>query len=139
MGGVDSIRSKVEGQMDKVHNLMPAEWHGVPPEGFMSDEWIAGCIATGRDLYGREAFRPTEWVDLDQLPPIVQNKPDLFMHMMVPKPPGQDLKESRPRCTCGAIYHGDELWHFPYCALAALPDTKIHQSDDRQRARSLDV
>lgn len=136
MGGVAFMRDKIEGMMDKAHDLMPLEWHGTPPDGFMSDEWIADCIATGKDVFGRVAFRPTEWVGIDEMPFAVFSDPSKYAHLMVPKPPKQDLLEAMVRCTCGAIYHGDVLYHFPYCAMAAVEGTPIHVADDRGTPRA---
>ena len=148
-GGVESIRSKITGMMDKHEALvMP----GTDPASILTDEWIRGSIETGRDIFGR-TFRPSEWVDLDQLPPIVQAKPDLFWHMMVPRPANQDEIESVPRCTCGGCY--DKFYnvrHFEYCALMEEPGVdlisgermqrpraELVPGDARQRPRSLDV
>ena len=53
--------------MDKAADLvMP----NVDPEEILTDEWIMESIQTGRDIFGR-TYRPSEWIDVDQLPDIV--------------------------------------------------------------------
>lgn len=141
-GGVEAIRSKITGMMDKAADLvMP----GVDPEEILSDEWILESIRTGRDIFGR-TYRPTEWVGLDSLPPCVQADPHRYAHMMVPRPHNQDEIEAQPRCTCGGVWLDGvaipaqrQLGHFGYCALAALPDTLLHPDDMRSRPRARDV
>lgn len=135
-GGVQSIRSKITGMMDKAENLvMP----GTSVEEILTDEWIEACIDTGCDIFGR-VYRPSEWVDLDQLPPCVAADPISFMHMMVPRPWNQSIVEGTPRCSCGGIFSADrQLMHFPHCSMAGLPDTQIHDADPRQRPRAKDV
>lgn len=134
-GGIESIRNKITGMMDKAENLvMP----GMDPESILTDEWIGESIATGRDIFGR-TYRPSEWVDLDQLPPIVQAKPDLFWHMMVPRPVNQDEIESVPRCDCGGVFHGLTVFHREYCNLAQTDPQFVDPGDYRQRPRSLDI
>lgn len=137
-GGVEVIRDKVEGMMDKWQHLIPLEWGGVPPEGFMSDEWIQDCIDHGKDLFGRE-YRPSEWVPTSALPGYVQRNLDRFVHMLVPRPENQDEIEAQPRCTCGAIYVEGVLNHFPYCRLAEEPGTFVFRQDSRSRPRAEDV
>lgn len=139
-GDVETLRAKVEGMMDKWEQLIPKEWSktGIPAN-FMSDEWIQESIQTGRDIFGRH-YRPSDWVDLDQLPPYVQQNQDRFAHMLISRPSNQDEVEKIPRCTCGGVYRTDDvLAHFEYCALAAVPGTCIHPADDRKVPRALQV
>lgn len=135
-GGVAAIQSKITGMMDKHFNLtMP----GIDPDSILADQWIAESIRTGRDIFGR-TYRPSEWVNLSQLPPIVQKNPDLFSHMMVPRPPNQDEIEGSPRCNCGGVFDEDRIvMHLPYCDLAQLADAYVVPGDQRLRPRSLDV
>jgi hypothetical protein len=134
-GGVQAIQAKITGMMDKAADLvMP----GVDPEQVVTEEWILESIQTGRDIFGR-TYRPTEWVGLDQLPPCVQDDPERYRHMMVPRPANQDEIESVPRCTCGGVFINSELSHFPYCCLAELPDTLVFRADNRARPRAKDV
>lgn len=147
-GGVEAIQAKITGMMDKAeHLVMP----GVDPAEVVTREWIQESIDTGRDVFGR-TYRPSEWVDVDQLPPIVAAYPERYAHMMVPRPDNQDEIESQPRCTCGAVWAPDTaqvmastgnvrgvLAHFPYCALADVPGTMIFDADNRARPRAKDV
>lgn len=128
-GGVQSIHMKITGMMDKAKDLvMP----GLDPNVVVSEQWIQESINTGRDIFGR-TYRNTEWVDIDQMPPVVQEKPDMFRHMMVPRPEDQDLIEAEPRCSCGGAFIDGVLEHFTYCQLGGkLPDM-------RNRPRSEDV
>lgn len=137
-GGVEAIRSKITGMMDKHEALvMP----GVDPAEVLTDEWIERSIKTGTDIFGR-TYRPTEWVDLDQLPPVVQKHPERYAHMMVPRPANQDEIEAQARCTCGGIFSDDEfrtLMHFEYCALAGQPDVVVVPLDERAEPRAESV
>lgn len=135
-GGVESIQSKITGMMDKAENLvMP----GVDPATVITREWIQESIDTGRDVFGR-TYRPSEWVDWDQLPPCVGENLDKYAHMMVPRPSNQDEVESQPRCDCGGVFDTrGNVMHYEYCQKAILPNTIIAPGDNRRRARALDV
>lgn len=135
-GGHEAIKSKITGMMDKAEALvMP----GVNADEILSDAWISRSIFEGHDVFGR-TYRPTEWVDWDQLPPTVGENLDKYRHMMVPRPPDQDDIESKPRCTCGAVFQMDgQLGHYRYCAMAGLPFVLTVDGDNRIRPRSLDI
>lgn len=135
-GGIESIRSKITGMMDKAENLvMP----GMDANDILTDEWVGRCISTGSDVFGRE-YRPSEWVGLDELPPAVRDNPDKYSHMMVPRPAGQDAIESQPRCDCGGIFDDEQrLQHFHYCSMAAVPGSRVVPRDNRRRPRAKDV
>lgn len=135
-GGVDYILSKITGMMDKHTDLvMP----GIDPDSILTREWVQESIDTGRDVFGR-TYRPSDWVGLDQLPPCVQANPEKYAHMMVPRSPGQDEIEARPRCNCGGVFDSHRnVQHYNYCNKAALPGTLIVAGDNRSRPRSLDV
>jgi hypothetical protein len=130
-GGVEAIRSKITGMMDKAENLV----YQVDVPTILTDEWISNCISTGQDVFGR-VYRNTEWVGLDQLPPCVQDNPQRYIHMMVPRPENQDEVESSPRCSCGAIFQDGVLNHFPYCQLVGQAGTLVYQEDHRDRPRA---
>ena len=135
-GGVEAIRSKITGMMDKAENLiMP----GMNVPQILTEEWIQYSIDTGRDVFGR-TYRPSDWVDLDQLPPCVQADPKKYAHMMVPRPENQDEVEARPRCNCGGVFDNQgNVQHYEYCNKASLPGTMLVHGDNRLRPRSLDV
>lgn len=135
-GGVDYILSKITGMMDKHQDLvMP----GIEPDSILTREWVQESIDTGRDIFGR-TYRPSNWVDLDQLPNIIRQHPERYSHMLVPRPANQDEIESRPRCNCGGVFdHMKNVQHFHYCNKASLPGTLIVPGDNRLRPRSLDV
>lgn len=138
-GSVETLRAKITGMMDKAEQLvMP----GVDPLRILEDDWIQESIQTGRDIFGR-TYRPTDWVDLDQLPPYVQQNRERFAHMLISRPSNQDEIEKIPRCTCGGVWIPDldekQLSHFPYCRLTELPDTVILHADNRARPRAKDV
>lgn len=125
-GGVEAIRSKITGMMDRAEDLvMP----GVDPAVVITDEWIEESIRTGRDIFGR-TYRNTDWVPVEELPAYVLENIGRFEHMLVPKPEFPPLE---PRCDCGGIFEADgTLAHFPRCRLAALSSTPIHPAaDDR--------
>lgn len=135
-GGVDSILSKITGMMDKHTDLvMP----GIEPDSILTREWVQESIDTGRDIFGR-TYRPSDWVDLDQLPPIVKQHPERYSHMLVERPANQDEVESRPRCNCGGVFDMHKnVQHYSYCNKAVLPQAMIIAGDNRSRPRSLDV
>lgn len=137
-GGVEAIRSKITGMMDKAANLvMP----GMDPDSILTDEWIQESIDTGRDIFGR-TYRQTEWVELGELPPIICRQPEKYAHMMVSKPANQDEIESQPRCSCGGIFDAERnLMHFAHCNLAGYEPAlcRVVDNDPRSRPRSLDV
>lgn len=112
-GDINMIRHKMTCIADNFYEQLVPEDKKGDPDLFLTDEWIQESIDTGRDIYGRD-YRPSEWVDLDQMPPCVQENPDRWAHMMVAKP-------ERPpigiRCTCGAYYSDGVLCHFPKCEL----------------------
>lgn len=132
-GGVEKIRLKITQMMDRAEDLIDRKlWRGKAGVGLrvvdiLTDEWIMGSIATGRDVFGRE-YRPSEWVGIDEMPMYVREHRDRFSHLMVPEPLH---KPTEPRCNCGAIYLSDgiTLAHFPRCNLAALPETIIHDAN----------
>lgn len=87
-GDVERLRAKMTGMADAFYeDLVPeAAKYGVNgPDDFLTDEWILGSIETGRDIYARD-YRRTEWVDLDALPPYVQEHPERFAHMLIARP-----------------------------------------------------
>lgn len=113
-GDVEHIRNKMTCIADNFYEqLVPEEKKG-DRNIFLTDEWIQESIDTGRDIYGRD-YRPSEWVDIDQMPECVQSDPARYSHMMVEKP------ERRPDnwipCNCGGYFQGDVLMHFPKCEL----------------------
>jgi len=120
-GSVEQIRLKMTTMADNFYEqLIPTEYKedGWEAEDFLADEWIQGCIDTGRDLYGR-GYRPSEWVDIDQMPPPVQANPDRYAHLMVPRP--ESVSEG-PRCSCGGAFDLDgRLAHYPKCQLYEVP------------------
>ena len=129
-GGVDAIRAKITGMMDKAENLV----YQVDVETILTDEWISNCIKTGNDVFGR-VYRPTEWVNMTQLPPCVSANPEKYLHMTVPKPWNQDEIESQPRCTCGGVFNSArELGHFSDCQL-----TPTFTIRNKLRPRALEV
>lgn len=150
-GGPEYIRSKIMGMMDKVEALMMP---GLDPALATDPAWIEECIRTGRDMFGR-TYRVSDWVGLEELPPHVQENPERFAHMMVPRPVNQDSVEATPRCDCGGsgfdkqevnvLGHLDPVqvvhtvMHFPYCELTSLPHTVVHGEDRRHVPRSKDV
>ena len=116
-GDVDMIRRKMTCIADNFYEqLVPEEKKG-DPNVFLTDEWIQESIDTGRDIYGRD-YRPSEWVDLDQMPPCVQANPKKYEHLMVPRPEGPPIGI---RCTCGGYFSGQTLCHFPKCELHEAP------------------
>ena len=129
-GGVQMIREKITGMMDRAEALIDRElWYGkdgvgITVDDILTDDWISESILTGRDVFGRQ-YRPSEWVNIDQMPMYVRENPEKFKHMMVPEPL---IKPTEPRCTCGAIYLPDGVTLAPFsrCALAALPETLLH-------------
>lgn len=128
-GGVEAIKSKITGMMDKAEALvMP----GVEPGSILDDAWIEGCIRTGRDVFGR-TYRNTEWVAVTELPAYVLENVGRFSHMLVPEPAE---KPTGPRCDCGAIFLDGELAHFERCALAAVPGTLLSTTDGRTLRRA---
>lgn len=152
-GGAQYIQDKITGMMDKAEALcMP----GTDPELVVELDWIEECIATGRDMFGR-TYRCSDWVDIDQMPPYVQENPEKFAHMMVPRPANQDEVEATPRCDCGGsgfergvevvkigahrelVRGSTRVTHFPYCELASLPDTTVRGEDRRHVPRAEDV
>lgn len=87
-GSIEQLRAKMTGMADAFYeDLVPeAAKAGVSgPADFLTDEWIQGSIDTGRDIYARD-YRASEWVDLDQLPPYVEENLERFAHMLVPNP-----------------------------------------------------
>jgi len=116
-GDVAMIRNKMITMADNFYEqLIPTEYKddGWKAEDFLTDSWIEETIATGRDLYGR-GYRPSEWVDVDQLPQCVQDDPGRYAHMMVPKP---ETEHDGPRCSCGGVFDLDGvLAHYPKCQL----------------------
>lgn len=116
-GDVEKLRLKMTSIADNFYEqLVPTEFKqaGWTSEDFLTDEWIQGCIDTGRDIYGR-GYRPSEWVGLDQFPPCVQEDPDRYAHMMVPEP---EFVSTEPRCSCGGVFDLDGvIAHYPKCQL----------------------
>jgi hypothetical protein len=117
MGDVAHIRNKMVEMADNFYEQLIPEGRKGDRNFFLTDEWIQGCIDTGRDLYARE-YRPSEWVGLEAMPPCVQEDPDRFAHLMVPEP-------SEPiavlRCTCGGFYDdAGTLCHFPKCEIEQM-------------------
>ena len=110
-GGVEKIRAKITGMMDKAEALIDRKlWYGKDGVGMtvndiLTDKWITESITTGRDVFGRE-YRPSEWVGIEEMPMYVREHPERFAHMMVPEPLH---KSTEPRCTCGGIYHADGI------------------------------
>jgi len=128
-GGVEKIRSKITGMMDKAIDLIDkgALARGLTVADILTDDWIMESIMTGRDVFARE-YRPSEWVGLEDMPMYVREHPEKFSHMMVPEPLHKPIE---PRCTCGGIYEPNGmLAHFSRCALAALPETLLHPDAD---------
>jgi beta-1,4-mannosyl-glycoprotein beta-1,4-N-acetylglucosaminyltransferase len=86
-GDIPWIRRKMTGIADNFWEQLVPEWAKAQwnKETFLTDEWIQESIDTGRDIYARE-YRPSDWVDVDELPPYVAENRDRFAHMLVPKP-----------------------------------------------------
>jgi hypothetical protein len=115
-GDVERLRRKMTCIADNFYaQLVPEEKKG-DPDVFLSDEWIQESIDTGRDIYGRD-YRPSEWVDITELPPCVQADPARYAHMMVPRPAGPSVGV---RCSCGGYIQDGELRHFPRCEVNAM-------------------
>lgn len=135
-GGPEHIQSKITGMMDKAEALvMP----GLDPARVIELSWIEECIATGRDMFGR-TYRCSDWVDVEGMPPYVQQHARRFEHMMVPRPANQDEVEASPRCDCGGSgFQGIEVTHFPYCELSKDSATIVRGEDRRGVPRAHDV
>ncbi len=87
-GDVETLRAKMTGMADAFYEDLVPEAAKVGITGaadFLTDEWILGSINTGRDIYARD-YRQSEWIDLDEMPPYVQQYPERFAHMLIPRP-----------------------------------------------------
>ena len=120
-GTIEMIRRKMTEMADNFYEQLVTDdlkAKGMTADDFLTDEWIQGSMDTGRDIYAR-TYRPSEWVDIDQMPPCVQADPLKYAHLMVPMPRSNP---EGPRCSCGGVFDLDGvLAHYPKCQLYGLP------------------
>lgn len=120
-GTVEMIRRKMTQMADNFYEQLISQElkdEGWTPDDFLTDEWIQKSIDTGTDIYAR-GYRPSEWVDVDQMPPCVQANPKKYAHMMVPDP---GFEDRGPQCSCGGVFDLDGvLAHYPKCQLYDVP------------------